>query len=250
MEYFTDDATNNSGLGPRFDFSSLFNHAFDLYKRSFGWQVLAIIFVMIIGLVTSSVVNTVFGVNQVMLNEQIRRIDGTDMTEVFRTVISAPGQMQSLIASSLLGTLLFPLNAAFPYLMHKANTNQTIGFEDIFIGYRKNFVQLLILGFLITLIMYVSVAMCIIPYFLVIPLWYTATCFVLFENKTAVEALKSSFNLGKVHYGTLLGFSFIAILFAIGGLLLCCIGIVLTVPFFYAAAYSPYVSNRGVPGSL
>lgn len=251
MEYFTDDVPKNAGgLGPRFDFSSLFSHAFELFKRSFGWQLLAMVIIVIITSIISSIINTIFGVNQMVLNEQIRNMQGSDMTEVFRTVVAAPGQMQSLIASSLLGCLLFPLNAAFPYLMHKANTNQTMGFNDIFIGYQRNFGQLLLLGLLNSVIAYVSLALCVIPYFFVLPLVYTAICFVLFENKTAVDALKSSFDLSKMNYGTMLGFVLVAMLFAVGGILLCCIGVLATAPFFYGASYSPYVSERGVPTSL
>lgn len=251
MEYFTDDVQKNAGgLGPRFDFSSLFSHAFDLFKRSFGWQLLAMLILVIIGAIVNSIVNAIFGVNQMIVKEQIRNMQGAGMTEVFRTVVTAPGQMRSLIATSLFGCLLFPLNAAFPYLMHKANTNQTMGFNDLFIGYQRNFGQLFLLGLLNSVITYVSFVLCVIPYFFVLPLIYTATCFVLFENKTAVDALKSSFNLAKLNYGTMLGFALVAMLFALGGILLCCIGVLATAPFYYAASYSPYVSDRGVPANL
>lgn len=251
MEYFSNDIPKNSGgLGPRFDFSSLFNHAFDLFKRSFGWQLLAMLLILIVGSVVSSLISNVFGVDQERINEQISKMSNPGPAEIMRTVWGAPGQMQSLLASTLFSCLLFPLNAAFPYLMHKANTNQTMGFNDIFIGYQKNFAQLLVLGIFNTLIMYVSLALCVLPYFLVIPLIYSSICFVLFENKAAVEALKSSLALGKAQYGTMLGFSLVAFLLAIGGVILCCIGIIATAPFFYAASYSPYVADRGVPGNL
>ncbi|MDY6024662.1 hypothetical protein [Bergeyella zoohelcum] len=93
----------------------------------------------------------------------------------------------------------------------------------------------------------VALMLCIFPIFLVLPLVYTAFCFVLFEKQSPFEALKSSFNLAKENYGTVLGVSVAALFVSLAGVLLCGIGIIATGMFFYATAYTVYIAKRGIP---
>ncbi|WP_228373867.1 hypothetical protein [Epilithonimonas tenax] len=73
---------------------------------------------------------------------------------------------------------------------------------------------------------------------------------MIFENAGAIDALKKSFNIAQENYGTLLLTALLAALISIAGIVVCCVGIYLTIPFFYIAMYSAYCAYLGAPRQL
>ena len=78
-------------------------------------------------------------------------------------------------------------------------------------------------------------------------LFFMGIPIVFFENKSAVDAIKKSFEVSKPHFLTLLGVIILGILITLSGLLLCGIGIMLSGMFIYAAMYSAYCAVCGTP---
>ena len=100
------------------------------------------------------------------------------------------------------------------------------------------------------LIMAIALMMCILPVFLVIPLLLLGYPVLLFENASFTEAFSKSFRIAKDHYGVFLGSSLLGLLISIAGVLLCGIGIVATLPFYFVVMYSAYVAYCGKPRQL
>jgi uncharacterized membrane protein len=98
--------------------------------------------------------------------------------------------------------------------------------------------------------MMVGLMLCVIPMFFIIPFFFLGIPYILFENATALEAIKKSFAAASSSYGTILGVSFISLIITVAGIIFCGIGILATAPFFYAAMYSVYCAFNGVPKQI
>jgi hypothetical protein len=61
---------------------------------------------------------------------------------------SMPGVPLYMTFSGLFGLLLSPLYVGLIYMVNKFNTKNPIEFSDLFIGYRQNFVNILMYSFL------------------------------------------------------------------------------------------------------
>ena len=101
-----------------------------------------------------------------------------------------------------------------------------------------------------SVIMAIALMMCILPVFLVIPLLLLGYPVLLFENASFSEAFSKSFKIAKDNYGVFLGASLLGFLISIAGILLCGIGIVATLPFYFVVMYSAYVAYCGKPRQL
>ena len=248
METFNE--FEQSGTAPQRNFSEIINHAFKIYSKTIGWSILLLVLAVIISIIFSYLSGIAVGYNALEAQSEMEDIissGSADGGNLFLMMLQIPGYKESIGISYILGLLLYPLYAGFVYLMHKANTGTDISFGDLFIGFKHNTLQLIIFGFISGIIMGISILLCVVPVFFVIPLFYMGVPFILFENNTAIEAIKKSFNVAKENYGTVLGVSFIALVIAVAGILLCGIGVLLTAPFFYAAMYSVYCAYRGTP---
>jgi hypothetical protein len=103
--------------------------------------------------------------------------------------------------SSLFGLLLSPLYVGLIYMVNKFNTKNPIEFSDLFIGYRQNFVNILIYSFLSGIIFQLQ-QLCFLPFIFVYPFLLIGYPILLFENASATDALSKSFNIAKENYGT------------------------------------------------
>ncbi len=153
-------------------------------------------------------------------------------------------------ASSLFGLLLAPLYVGLIYMVNKYNTKNPVEFSDLFIGYRQNFVNILIYSFLSGLISTVAAALCFFPVIFVYPFLLIGYPILLFENASATEALSKSFNIAKENYGVFLLTGFLGALISLAGVILCGIGIILTAPFMMVVMYSTYCAFLGKPRQI
>src|SRR5690606_12661629 len=117
---------------------------------------------------------------------------------------SAPGLPLYMGASSLFGLLLSPLYVGLIYMVNKYNIKSPIEFSDLFIGYRQNFVNILIYSLLSGIISSIALALCVLPIIFVYPFLLLGYPILLFENASATDALGKSFNIAKENYGIFL----------------------------------------------
>ncbi|TXF75946.1 beta-carotene 15,15'-monooxygenase [Chryseobacterium sp.] len=237
MENFSEFENNNV---PQKSTGEIISHAFDLYKGVFLYALLA----TLVYLAGSFVLQTFSGFDSWALVEDVRSGDSDiDFWAI-------PGLRLYYGLSGLLGMLLAPLYVGFIYVTNKYHFQQKIEFSDLFIGYRQNFLNIVIYALLSSIIVGISFSLCLLPGFFVLPFFMLGYPILLFENATATEAISKSFNIAKENYGTFLGTSILALLISLSGIFLCFIGIVFTVMFMRVAMYSLYCAYCGKPKQL
>ncbi|MDR6373303.1 putative membrane protein [Chryseobacterium bernardetii] len=230
---------DQQGSVPNRDTGSIISHAFEMYKGVFGYGIVA----MIIYLIGGSVIQMLTGFDSASMVEEMKS-GGT------LNYWSAPGLPLYMGASSLFGLLLSPLYVGLIYMVNKYNTKSPIEFSDLFIGYRQNFVNILIYSLLAWIISSIALVLCVLPIIFVYPFLLIGYPILLFENASATEALSKSFNIAKENYGTFLLTGLLGGLISAAGIILCGIGIILTAPFIMVVMYSTYCAFLGKPRQI
>ncbi|MGU3376810.1 beta-carotene 15,15'-monooxygenase [Chryseobacterium sp. M5A1_1a] len=231
---------DQQGSVPSRETGAIISHAFEMYKGVFGYGVVAMIVYMLGGYL----IQLIFGVNSASMLEEMRESGGSF------NYWSTPGLPLYMGASSLFGLLLSPLYVGLIYIVNKYNTKSPIEFSDLFIGYRQNFVNILIYSLLTWLISSVALVLCVLPIIFVYPLLLIGYPILLFENASAIDALSKSFNIAKENYGTFLATSLLGLLISAVGIFLCGIGLILTAPFIMIVMYSTYCAYLGKPRQI
>lgn len=228
---------------PQRSTSEIISHAFNVYKGILLYAVLA----MVIYIVASFIIQAISGFNSQNFLEIMKSSDG-DLSSY--SIWAIPGLKMYYGLSFILGILLAPLYVGIIYIANKNNLQQPINFSDLFIGYRQNFVNIIIYSIISNIILGISFALCFIPGFLVLPLLMLGYPILLFENATFMEALTKSINIAKENYGVFFGTTIVGFLISLSGILLCFIGIILTVTFILVVMYSLYCAYLGKPRPL
>ena len=228
---------------PKRSSGEIISHAFDMYKGVFLYALLA----MVIYFLASMIIQPLSGFDSKSFSEEIISADG-DFSSL--DIWAIPGIKMYYGISGIVSLLMSPLYVGIVYLANKYDSQQPLQLADLFIGYKQNFVNILIYSLLASVIMGIALMMCILPVFLVIPLLLLGYPVLLFENASFSEAFSKSFKIAKDHYGVFLGASLLGFLISIAGILLCGIGIVATLPFYFVVMYSAYVAYCGKPRQL
>ncbi|WP_312991248.1 beta-carotene 15,15'-monooxygenase [Chryseobacterium flavum] len=231
---------DQQGSVPARETGSIISHAFEMYKGVFGYGIVA----MIIYLVGGLIIQTVTGFNSAAIMDEMRS-SGGDFN-----YWNAPGFSMYMTFSGLFGILLAPLYVGLIYIVNKFNTKNQIEFSDLFIGYRQNFVNILIYSILSGIISSIAAALCFFPFLFVYPFLLIGYPILLFENASATEALGKSFNIAKENYGIFLLTTLLGGIISVAGIILCGIGIILTAPFMMVVMYSTYCAFLGKPRQI
>lgn len=227
-------------IGPQKSSGDIISHAFEMYKGVFLYALLA----MIIYIVASYFIQALSGFNTMSLSESMRG----DMSGM--NLWAIPGIRAYYGLSGLLGIFIAPLFIGIIYMANKFNLKQPLNAADLFIGYKQNFVNILIYSLISTIITVIAFALCFIPGFFVLPLLLLGYPILLFENASFSDALSKSFNIAKENYGVFLGASFLGLLISVAGIVLCGIGLIATMPFYMIVMYSTYCAFCGRPRPL
>ncbi|KIA90048.1 hypothetical protein [Kaistella jeonii] len=230
-------------IGPQKSSGDIISHAFEMYKGVFLYALLA----MVIYILASIVIRAVTGFDSMSFSEEMRSSRGNFSAMNF-WAIPRLGIYSGL--SGLLGILVTPLFVGIIYMANKYNFKQQLQISDLFIGYRQNFVNILIYTLISNIIVGISFAMCVIPGFFVLPFFLLGYPILLFENASFSEALSKSFTIAKENYGVFLGAAFLGFLISFAGVFLCIIGLIATMPFILIVMYSIYCAFCGRPRPL
>jgi hypothetical protein len=228
---------DQQGSVPNREAGSIISHAFEMYKGVFGYAVVAMIIYMLGGYA----IQLLTGFNSKSMMEDLS--GGYNYWDT-------PGLPLYMTFSSLFGLLLSPLYVGLIYMVNKFNTKNPIEFSDLFIGYRQNFVNILLYSFLSGIISALAAALCFFPLIFVYPLLLIGYPILLFENASATDALGKSFNIAKENYGTFLLTGILGMLISVAGIVLCGIGVILTAPFIMVVMYSTYCAFLGKPRQI
>lgn len=238
---------DQQGSVPERNTGSIITHAFEMYKGIFLYAIV----VMIISIIADTIVQSVTGYNSWGGFRDFRSFDDFDDSSFYKYEYwNGPGAPFYYSFSFILNVLLSPLYVGLIYIANKYNTKINIDFSDLFIGYRQNLGNILIYSLITNIILWISIALCGLPFLFVFPLFLLGYPILLFENATAMDALSKTYNIAKDNYGTFLGTSLLGLLISAAGLILCCIGIIVTAPFILAVMYSTYCAYLGKPRQI
>ncbi len=221
----------------------IISHAFETYKGIIGYAILA----MAIYIVASILIQSFSGFNSREFSEEIFDSSGSFSG---MNIWAIPGLTTYYGLSGLLGILVAPLYVGIIYMANKAEHKENLELSDLFIGYRQNFVNILIYALISSIVLGIAFTMCLLPGFFVLPFLMLGYPILLFENASFSEALSKSFNIAKENYGVFLGASFLGLLISMAGILLCGIGIIATAPFMLVVMYSTYCAFLGRPRTI
>lgn len=227
---------DNHGSIPQKQSGSIISHAFDLYKGTLLYVVAAIVLSFIVSMIVSSVA----GINMQLMLEDLKNGNRSG-------IFAVPGMGMYYGLSGLASLLLSPLYVGLIFIFNKFNNKEGIEFGDLFIGYKQNFVNILVYSLISSIIITISFGLCLLPGFFVAPFLMLGFPILLFENASFGEALSKSFKIASENYGVFLGATVLGILISISGIILCFIGILLTAYFYLAVMYSLYVAYQGNP---
>lgn len=231
---------DQQGSVPERNTGSIISHAFEMYKGVFLYALAA----MIIYLIADFVIQSITGLNFYSNYSSFKDFDEDNYRNI---LVDTPGSSLYYSFSGLLSILLSPLDVGLIYITNKFNTKASVEFSDLFIGYRQNLGNILLYSLITNILLWVSVAMCVIPVLFVYPLFLLGYPILLFENANAMDAISKTYNIAKENYGVFLGTAFLGIIISAAGIILCCVGIIFTLPFIYIAMYSIYCAYLGKP---
>lgn len=234
---------DQQGSVPDKNAGSIISHAFEMYKGVIVYAIVA----MIIYSIGGFIIQSVSGFNSASFADEIRD-SGGDFSDL--SFWQVPGIPLYLTLSGLLMVLLAPLYVGLIFIINKYNTNNSVEFSDLFIGYKQNFVNILIYSFISGFVSSIAVSFCLIPLFFVYPFLMLGYPILLFENASATDALGKSFHIAKEKYGTFLGATFLGGLISFAGIFLCGIGFIISAPFIMAVMYSLYCAFLGKPRQI
>ena len=236
------DEFDQQGSVPRRDAISIITHAFEMYKGVFLYAIIGIVIYAIGDFLLQTLTGTKHWSSFSNISDWKR--DYTDMK------YWESSNSSYYFSTNILGILLSPLYVGLIYITNKFNNKATIEISDLFIGYRQNFLQIIFYTFLVDIILIISAFLCVVPMFLVFPLLLLGYPILLFENKNAIDSIKKSVNIAKDHYSIFLGTGLLGLLISISGILACCIGIIVTMPFIMVVMYSSYCAFLGKPRQI
>lgn len=226
MENFNE--FDSPATSPERETGAIISHAFEIFKNTFLYCFLAVVIYFIL----SYLIQIITGFNSATLVEQIKD-SGGDVD--YKEIIAAPGFAAYSGANFLVTLLLSPIFVSLIYVANKSNFKQPITASDIFFAYKQNFINIVLYALITQIALSILFLMCILPALLVMPFFFLGYPILIFEKASVFDALKKSFNIAQENYGTILFTAFLAGLISIAGLLLCCVGVYLTLPFAYIA---------------
>ncbi|QDP85417.1 beta-carotene 15,15'-monooxygenase [Chryseobacterium sp. SNU WT5] len=229
--------------GPEKSTGAIISHAFEMYKGVFMYAVAAVILAVVISFVVSLIIQPISGVNSNDMLEELKSSPETFSTNMW----SIPGIRTYYGLSGLVSLLLTPIYVGIIYMANKYNLKEPMSFSDLFIGFRQNFVNIIIYTLISSIILGIAFTLCVIPGFFVLPFFMLGYPILLFENASFSEAISKSFSIAKNNYGTFLGASLLGFLISIAGIFLCGIGLVFTMLFLMIVMYSLYCAYCGRP---
>ena len=106
---------------------------------------------------------------------------------------------------------------------------------DVFKQSIETYVQFVLCSLCCSIIGAIGLFLCLLPGFYVIPKTFLAPFYVLDRRMTAIQAIQAAWNDSNDNFWPLLGAWLLVALFAACGYLLCCVGVIYTIPVSYVA---------------
>ena len=234
--------------GYELDFSDVFNHAFENYKKIALYAGLALfVFLVLMGIIVAGIAVSVMGM--AVLNEKfIENLKLENLSGVYIILY--------LIVAVFFSALLSPFNAGLLKMAYSAEKDEEFHVSTFFEYFKAPyFKELFTATILISLVssglsillelaniqilgLLTSMAVSFLTV-LTLPL-------IIFGELKAIDAIQSSFTIVIKQPVTLILLIVVAYIGSFVGLIGCCIGMFFTVPFIYSTQYTIYCAIVGI----
>jgi len=231
--------------GFRTSLNSVFGRAGEIFKGIVGYAFLAILIYFILTTVMSFIVDLIYPMPAYDVEELQDLMESGDTEAISQFYVDAFGNNRTLlygIFNNLASIIFYPILYSIFTLAYKYDHHQKIGFEDIFVHYKNGkFVTLIVVTVIVQILASIGLLLCILPGIAVYTIFMLSIPLVIFADANIKDALSNASQLAFKDFGNffLLCLSFIGIGFAaiILGIMLCCVGLIATLPIFYILVY-------------
>jgi len=242
MKSTLDQIKDIKNHGYTLDFSTVFNNAFENYKKIAIYAgLILLVFSILFGIIAYTALALIFGVDK-LSNPSFFNIQPIHLSQI--------QLLYYILGTSLFSAILAPFSAGFLKMADCAQKDEEFKVATIFTYYKtSHFLQLFIATMIISLFnagistlleiqklgnlgLLFSLALSYFT-FLTVPL-------IVFGNLNAIDAIKSSFILIAKQPIVLLGLMITVIAGLIIGFMALLIGILFTVPLSYSMTYAIY----------
>lgn len=246
-------------LAPQKEAGSIITHAWENYKGIFGYGVGFIIIYYVLYLIITGILSFFIPGSEEYKSQIMDVIENfskngkfdynalKELQDQVENAKSFTASILEILVSGIAGAILTPLVAGLIYIVHKANRKMSIGFGDLFIGYKQSTTNLIVFGFFYAIFFTIGWHLYKLPAIYIAIICFITLPIIFFENKNPLEAVRQSLTIAHANFINILSIWLIAGIIGISGGLLCCIGIIFTFPFFYSAQYSTYCAYCGTP---
>ncbi|MCC9071103.1 hypothetical protein LNQ49_05770 [Flavobacterium sp. F-65] len=234
-------------IGYELDFSNVFNHAFENYKKIALYAgSFIIIFYFLLGVFGSGLVISIFGIEN-FTRESLENVQN----------IKLSGQPLVIYMASilLLALIIAPFTAGFLKMANCADKGEEFKVSTIFYYYRLPYLTNISVATLLISIVNIPVSVITqnlnlsflgtVISLLISLFTYLTIPLIIFGNFNAVDAIKTSLMIVSKQPLMLTGLLIVSALGAMVGFIGCCIGVIFTIPFIYSMTYAIYSSIIG-----
>ncbi|MCS7030762.1 MAG: hypothetical protein NZL92_04445 [Gloeomargarita sp. SKYG116] len=158
------------------------------------------------------------------------------------------GVVLALIPFGSLATMIVgpPLSAGMFIVAYKQMQGEPVEFSDCFKGFEK-FATFLLAGLVSGLLIGVGMVLCLIPGIYLATGYMFTQLVIIDQNLDFWPAMQTSLQLVTKRFFPIFAFSLLLGLINLGGTLLCCVGLLLTLPLTFCALTIAYmdIMNQG-----
>ncbi len=143
----------------------------------------------------------------------------------------------------LLGPLLFTyvLLGGLDWMFLKLVRGQPVELADIFAGFSRSFVPLMVFSLVCQLLLFVGLLLLILPAFYVMVVWMLFPALLIMDKQLDFwPAMEVSRRVAQRHFWPLLGLTLLSILFVTLGVFVCLVGAILALAVMTAAVVCAY----------
>ena len=208
------------------DIGYCISRSWDLVKQNF-WPIVGISLLI---MVISGVINQVFGL-----------ASGPVFKSMFTEHRATPGGIAIILGTSLLGSPIYTLlmGGLFKYYL-KLIRAEGATIADAFSGFSPIAGQLILLGLANTFLTFLGFLFCVLPGIYLSISWIFALPLVIDRNLPFWDAMELSRKVVSKHWFVVFAFLLVVGLLSMCGVIVCCVGIFVTIPIASVAIMYAY----------
>ncbi|MCC9016335.1 MULTISPECIES: hypothetical protein [Flavobacterium] len=242
MKSTSDQIKDIKNHGYTLDFSTVFNHAFENYKKIAVYAgLMLLVFSVFFGIIAYLILVAFFGIDK-LTNANFLNIQPQNLSQIYLVLY--------IIGTALVSAIMSPFTAGFLKMADCAEKDQEFNVSTIFSYYKsRHFAQIFAATFLISLFSVIVTTFLEVQKLNALGLVFSLTLsfftfltipLIVFGNLKAVDAIKSSLILISKQPLILLGLIITIVGAVLVGLCAFCIGVLFTIPFSYSMTYAIY----------